>query len=395
MQNNSLELPYKGKRILLFEGRARQCLPLIRSFRKQGCFVAALCSSRLDVAYASRYVNKKYLGVCDNQNEKEMTELLLQILKNDSFDLVVPTTDFSATILSKNKTIIEQYAKTAICDFETFLLAEDKNNTMRVCMENGIPCPKTLLSVKTIEDIDDSHIGFPLVVKPKTGYGAIGFKVINDREQLLSVVSKMQGALEEYVFQEYIPQTDLQYECAMFVDDNGLSKTSVVFSKNRWFPIEGGSSTLNITVERPDIIDSCKRLLSSIKWRGAADIDLIQDPRDGVAKIMEINPRVSGSVRIIFDAGVDIGLQMLQTAFGDNVHQFSDYEIGRRLRCSQTDFLWFLKSPNRFRAKPSWFSCHKTRDQIFYWSDPLPYFAFTIKGVKNYKAEMKKRTNDD
>lgn len=391
MKNAEIELPYKGKRILLFEGRARQCLPLIRSFRKQGCFVAALCSSKFDIAYASRYVNKKYLGVCDNQKETETTKQLLQIIINDNFDLVVPTTDFAATILSKNKTVIEQHAKVAICDFDTFLFAEDKNNTMKVCMDNGIPCPKTLFSVRTIDDIDIAQIGYPLVIKPKISYGAIGFKVINDREQLLSVFNNIHDNLEEYVFQEYIPQTDLQYECAMFVDANGHSKTSVVFSKNRWFPIDGGSSTLNVTVERPDIINSCKKLLSLIRWNGAADIDLIQDPRDGVAKIMEINPRVSGSVRIVFDSGVDIALQMLQLAFGDDVEEYKSYVCGRRLRCSQTDLLWFIKSKNRFKSKPSWFSFRKTRDQIFYWSDPIPYFAFSIKSIFHFRKEMKKR----
>ena len=86
MKNKGLFLPYKNKRILLLEGRARQCLPLIRSFRKQGCFVAALCSSRLDIAYASRYVNKKYLGICDNQHEKETTEQLLRIIEKDRFE---------------------------------------------------------------------------------------------------------------------------------------------------------------------------------------------------------------------------------------------------------------------------------------------------------------------
>ena len=40
-----------------------------------------------------------------------------------------------------------------------------------------------------------------------------------------------------------------------------------------------GSSTLNITVEEPEIIENCSRLLKEIGWRGCADIDLIYDPR--------------------------------------------------------------------------------------------------------------------
>ena len=146
-----------------------------------------------------------------------------------------------------------------------------------------------------------------------------------------------------------------------------------------------------MTVERADIVESCTKLLKIINWRGAADIDLIVDPRDNVAKIMEINPRVSGSVKICFDAGVDQARQMLDAAFGEEVTEYKTYELGRRLRCSQTDLLWFIKSPDRFKAKPSWFSVYKTRDQIFTWSDPIPYIAFSLSGLTKYKTEMKKR----
>ena len=390
MRKKNSEKPYFGKRILLFEGRARQCLPLIRSFRQHGCYVAALCSSKLDIAYASRFVNKKYLGICDNQKELETKEQLMKIISEDKFDLIVPTTDFAAAILSKNKSEIERYSKVAICDFDVFQIAENKNATMKVCQEKGIPCPKTFFELSSIEDVKNTGISFPFVIKPAISYGAIGFKVINNDDELKSAVLSIND-LKTYVIQEYIPQTDIQYECAMFLDNNNDVKTSVVFSKNRWFPLEGGSSTLNITVDRKDIVTTCTNLLKAIGWNGAADIDLIQDPRDGVAKVMEINPRVSGSVKITFDAKTDQALQMLQLYFGDVVTLYPNYTIGRRLRCFQTDFLWFLKSKERFKTKPSWFSNYKTHDQIFYWSDPIPFFAFSFYGLKNYNREMKKR----
>lgn len=382
--------PYLGKRVLIFEGRARQCLPLIRSFKKQGCFVAALCSSKMDIAYASRFVDKKYLGVCDNHKERETLEEIISIISNEHYDLIVPTTDFSAAILSKNKNEIEKVSRVAVCDYNVFKIAENKNLTMEACQINGIPCPKTFFKLTSKDDILATGLSFPFVIKPSISYGAIGFKVIKNEKELDEAIANMSD-INSFVIQEYIPQTDIQYECAMFVDENNEIKTSVVFSKNRWFPIEGGSSTLNITVERNDIVENCSKLLKKINWRGAADIDLIQDPRDGIAKIMEINPRVSGSVRIVFDAGVDQALQMLQLAFGSNVSKFDSYLIGRRLRCSQTDFLWFIKSKNRFKTKPCWFSNYKTHDQIFYWSDPWPYFLFSIRNIFSYKKEMKKR----
>ncbi|MCC2878083.1 ATP-grasp domain-containing protein [Lachnoclostridium pacaense] len=382
---------FYGKRILIAEGRARQSLPLSRAFRNLGCNVSALCGSKLDVSYASRFINNKILGVCDNERIDETTKQLKVLIETGIYDLVVPTTDFSASILSKNKSYLSKYTKVASNDWDIFRIASDKLKTMEVCMRENIPCPFTLSEVTDLNQVLNSHIRFPIVVKPRIGYGAIGFKIIQSKHQLVELFKDGNDDLSLYVFQEFIPQTDIQYECAMFMDDNNDVKTSVVFSKNRWFPIDGGSSTLNITVNRPDIVKSCTQLLKAIHWHGAADIDLIQDPRDNLAKIMEINPRVSGSVKICFDAGVNQALQMLELAFGEPVTKYESYEAGCRLRCSQSDLLWFIKSPNRFKASPSWFSCYNTRDQIFTLSDPLPWFVFSLHGLLDYKKEMNKR----
>lgn len=382
---------YKGKRVLILEGYARQCLALARGFRKNGCYVSVLCNSKLDLTYVSRMVHEKILGICDRERVKETEEQVRSLLQTGNYDIVVPCVDFSAALLSTNKEEFSKYAWVASNDLPVYEIAGDKEKTMAVCMEHGIPSPMTLLGINTLEDVAASGIVFPIVTKPRTGYGAIGFKKVDSMEELRLLFKDRENEIPLYVFQEYIPQTALQYECAMFVDSKNQVKTATVFSKNRWFPIEGGSSTLNITVDRPDIIESCTALLQQIQWRGPADIDLIDDPRDGKAKIMEINPRVSGSVKIVFESGADQAKQILEMALGQEVTPQLTYEVGRRLRCTQTDLLWFIKSPNRFKAEPSWFSIRKTKDHTFYWSDPLPWFAFSLSGLFKFKGEMKKR----
>ena len=382
---------YSGTRVLIIEGYARQCLPLIRAFKKAGCYVSVLCNSKLDAAYVSRFTDEKILGICDRERENETAEQIRNLLKTGKYDIAVPCVDFSAALLSKNKEEFSQYAKIASNDWEVYQIAADKQKTMAVCMENNIPAPKTLLDVSSLRDITEADINYPIVMKPKTGYGAIGFRKINNTEELEKAFTESEETVSQYVFQEYIPQTMLQYECAMFIDNNNEVKTATVFSKNRWFPVDGGSSTLNVTVDRPDIVESCKALLRKINWRGAADIDLIDDPRDGKAKIMEINPRVSGSVKIVFESGVDQAKQMLELLSGDEVSLQTEYKKGQRLRCTQTDVLWFLKSPDRFKSTPSWFSIKNTKDHTFYIDDPLPWLAFSVSGLLKFKQEMGKR----
>lgn len=383
-------MQFQGKRVLILEGYARQSLALVQAFNKLSCNVSVLCGSKLDLCYWSRYVNKRILGICDRNLVKETEEQVRMLIQSHDYDVVVPATDFSAELLSRNKDEFSKYARIASNEFNVYSIAGNKNETMKVCESISVPHPKTLQNIESLEAIEESDIRFPVVIKPSVGYGAIGFKKVDTLEDLKELF-KNKTDFSDYVIQEYIPQTDLQYECAMFLDDNNEVKTSLVFSKNRWFPVNGGSSTLNITVLRPDIVDSCTKLLKAINWRGPADIDLIQDPRDGKAKIMEINPRVSGSVKICFLSGVDQAKQMLELAYHEKVTHFKEYKIGQRLRCSQTDFLWFLTSPNRFNSNPSWFSCKNTSDQIFDIHDPLPWFAFSIQKLLQLRKELKKR----
>ena len=379
--------------VLLVDGGDRQTLPLARAFHELGCTVATLNASKLDNGYTSKYVNHKYLDKNIRENKCAHIKAIRGLVETQKFDVVVTTSDDTAEQLSLIKLDIEKQTgtKIAVVAPKLFCMAYDKNQTMQICMEHNIPCPKTLIGIKNISDIPFKDIQYPVVVKPCKSFGAIGYKRVDTEEELRSICNSLGTEMEQYVFQEYIPQSDIQYECAMFVDTNNTVKTACVFSKNRWFPVNGGSSTCNVTVDRPDIIESCTKLLQTIHWRGAADVDLIQDPRDGIAKIMEINPRVSGSVKVVLNSGVNIAKQIVELATGRDVSEYLDYKKDTRLRCMHTDLLWFIKSPNRMHSTPSWFSWKNTSDQIWSWSDPLPFFAFSLQAVMKYKKEMKKR----
>lgn len=385
-----MSLNPQGKTVLLVNGADRQTLPLARGFRALGCSVATLNCSRLDLGYASRYPTQRILDPSITDETKRL-QAVMRIVREGRYDFIVPTSDDTAELLSLNKQELERYCRVGVVEPELFYMAYNKQKTMQVCMEHGIPCPKTYASVQSPAELPLAQMQFPVVVKPCSSFGSIGFRRVDTAEALRALLMQLKSNLPDYVIQEYIPQTDLQYEAAMFVDEKGEIKTALVFSKNRWYPVDGGSSTMNETVQRPDIVQTCTRLLKQIGWRGAADIDLIMDPRDGMAKVMEINPRVSGSVKILFEAGVDIARQMLELAFHEPVTPQLSYQSGRRLRCMHTDLLWLLQSKERFSARPSWFDFTRTADQIFSIRDPWPWFTFSVQAVKKYRREMKKR----
>ena len=390
MSKRSENANYKIK-VLLLEGFARQSMPMMEALHKNGYHVTTYNSSRLDMGYVSKYPDKKLLLPWNRENEDESFGYLLELLKKEHFDVTIPLIDFSATMLARHKDELKKYTNPAVNDWEIFQKAQDKLQTMMACMENGIPCPKTLDNPTRVEDIIASELEYPFIIKPRVGYGSIGFHCIRNEEELRKHYDECVKKFGGMVVQEYIPQTDIQYKCEVFIDRNGDVKSAHVFDKTRWYPIDGGSTCCSTSVDRPDIVENSVKLLKAIGWIGYGDVDLIQDPRDGIAKVMEINPRITASVKVCFKSGVDFARQIVENEMGKEVTDYTEYKKGITLRYMHTDLLWFLECKDRFKTKPSWFSWKNTTDQIWSLKDPLPWFTYTIQGFCKFGKEKKKR----
>lgn len=383
-------MSYIDLHILLIEGRARQVLPMSKSLRALGCEVTTYNSSRLDPGYASRYPHRKLLAYSDVHNPDEFYKAIRAELEKYHYDIVIPMNDDVAIILAKRKKDLAYLTTIACTDWPVFEIACDKLKTMEACMKNKLPCPQTFLS--KIDFLQKKEgVKYPLVVKPRTGCAAVGFHVSPNEKDVVEYYDNAQGKYGPMLIQEYIPQDGLQYKAELYIDRSGNLKGACVFSKVRWYPVTGGSSTLNETVNRPDIVADCESLLKNINWKGYADIDLIEDTRDGKIKIMEINPRITGSVKICFESGINFS-KMIVDDFLENEVQPQFSVKHKYLRFIHTDVLWFLKSPNRFRCKPSWFNFKNTCDQIFSWSDLWVFFAFTFQGFRKLRKDKKKRS---
>lgn len=377
-------------KVLLIEGRARQVLPLAKSMTQLGAEVTTYNGSKLDPGYSSKYPKRKLLAFFNAKEPEKSLEALQSELEKYHYDMVIPMNDDIAIQLSKHKTELSQYTTPIVEDWGTFQFACDKLKTMQVCMDNGIPCPKTFTSLEDFMAASDI-VSYPIVVKPRTGQAAVGFHTSDNKDDVVDYFRKAEQKYGPMLIQEYIPQTDIQYKCEMYVDREGTLKAACIFAKNRWYPVDGGSSTLNTTVDRPDIYETCKKLLEKIGWKGYADIDLIQDPRDGVAKVMEINPRITGSVKICYAAGVNFSKLILQDFKGEPVDEAFNTNFGVQLRYMHTDILWFLKSKDRFRCDPSWFNFKNCVHQIFSWDDPWPVVTYTVQGIDKFFKDKKKR----
>lgn len=382
---------FRGKRILLLDGLTSQCLEYTKAFNALGCDTTVLCDDRFDTACASRHPGHKILGVSNVRDPEGTEEWILKTVKTGEYDVVLCFTEYSAAVLSHHKEELSRFAAIIVNDADVFDPAQDKNYVMRVCGENGIPCPMTIHQAGTADDILHSGIAFPIILKPSRGFGSHGFHKIEDPEALKRTVKEYGINLSETVVQEYIPKSGLNVAENLFIDRNGEIRSSFTYASYRFYPIDGGSGVLNVTIDRKDVHDTAARIAKLLRLRGPVGIDMIIDSRDDTPKVLEVNLRPIACAKAGFLAGVNQARQILEDLYDGTVTPMMTYKTDIRVRRSQIDWMWFIKSPDRFRARPSWFDRRNTTDQLFSWSDPGPWFAFWIYGFRKFLRERKKR----
>ena len=343
---------WHDKHVLLLEGYTKQCLPFIRGFKKLGCEVTVLCGSKWDCAYWTRYADHKILGTCDLHKPVESEKYIVEIIKTGKYDMVFAPFEFSARILSHNKEELSEYAIIYANEPEVFDKANNKEEVMKVCMENGIPCPQTFFGIEQVEDID-GKVKFPVIIKPHSMYGARGFHVFHNAEDMKAFVKAKGINLKEYVIQEYIPAGSRVMGGNVMVDRNGAVKSSYLYICEHLYPEEGGTSTLNGIYVRPEVNDYCEKLVKLMGLHGEIGVDLMLDCRDNQCKVIEINPRPVHGIALGFYAGVNHAQQILEDAFRMEVTPMEVTKPSTASRIGQTDMLWFLKSKDRFR-RMSW-----------------------------------------
>ena len=194
----------------------------------------------------------------------------------------------------------------------------------------------------------------------------------------------------ELFAQEFIPQDGSQYGAEVFRDKMGRFVFTLIDEKPRWFPLDGGSPTINVSIHNEEMKTIAEKLLTALNWHGYANIDFVVDSRDNQPKIIEINARISAAVKLEYCCGINVAKVIYADAFGETRIE-NDYLDGIKTSCILTELLWFTKSKERFHQKPMFFNRNNTTDVIFSWRDPMPFLVFCIQSILNYRKAMAKR----
>ena len=363
-------------KILILDAMWNKTLAAVRSLGRRGFYLAVGEKTRFATAIFSRYCSRRLIYPSPLSKPDEFLDWLLNEVKRNNYDMVLPTELETQQIILRNREEMEKYTRVPFADYALTANVQNKAWLMKYAETNGYPCPKTLgtdlKSVPTVlNDFCYEDVEYPLVIKPRESSGSRGIMYVKKPSEFPAALRKVQDRYPLPIVQEYIPHGGAYGVGALF-NRNSEPKAAFVYKRLREYPVTGGPSTLRESVKNDEIKEIALNLLKSLKWTGIAMVEFRVDSRDGRPKLMEINPRFWGSLQLAIISGMDFPYLLYKMAVDGDIEPVWDYRVGVRCRwLIPGDILHFIYNPQRLRLTPSFFT-RTDGDDIISAADPMP-----------------------
>jgi len=328
-------------KILVTDGDTRAALAIVRSLGKKGHQIYVGNYKQPSLASSSKYCKHEFVYNNPKEEPSKFIEDIINTIKINQIDVVLPVTDITTISISEHKEVIEKYCKVPFADAKTLKGAANKFELFKVAHQLNIPIPESFY-LETASDVDSiiDKLKYPIVIKPyksriktETGWQSTTVSYANSQEELLSYIKIKNSNLFPLLLQERINGAGL----GVFVLIHN-SKLIAYFGHQRIRekPPSGGVSTYRQSVAlSPSIKKHTETLLKYLNWQGVAMVEYKMDKRDNIPKLMEINGRFWGSLQLALDAGVDFPALLLKTLDNKPFDPIEDYKIGVKTR-------WFM-----------------------------------------------------
>ena len=238
--------------------------------------------------------------VVPSASSSNYIDSIIKICKDKKIDAIYVGTDQELLPLANAKKLIENESGATLFTNspEVISICRDKWKTFEFLKKNGLNCAESSL----IENKEDfiKKFNFPIVVKPREGYGSLHFYVVKNDDELQNAISQIQKAGWRPILQEYLDAIDSEFTTGVTLDRKGEKIMSSISMKR----VLRNGQTNKAFVDDFDVVrESANNAAKTLKCTGATNVQaiLIKDQ----AKIFEINPRFSASVPMRAVAGVN------------------------------------------------------------------------------------------
>jgi predicted ATP-grasp superfamily ATP-dependent carboligase len=375
--------------VLVMDGGLPKTLAVIRSLTRSGFRVLI---AAVDGASAAAALSRHGAGLIRHppaDQERMFLDFLIGSLQQHHVDVLLPLDDPALLLLARNRRVIEGVTALAIPPDRALHAAIDKRETLRLVgqMTGKIGIPKTYAINDPRELLDLVIERFPVLVKPRTSSGAQGIIFVGKSDHLLRAYQQVHDHYPQPLIQEFVTyRPGEKYQLLYLFDHRGTIKMRYMhridaemrgiesFGGPR---LRGGNAAFWSSCDDPELLDCGQQLLESLGWQGFGFIECVRDACDGEFKLMEINARLSGTIALPLQQGVDFATGACLTAMHHEHPSFETVESGARARHS----VMTLMGARQWQLLPRCFD-PRFPDLNHVSCDPKPFLAAALRRLR-------------
>nr|WP_308545082.1 ATP-grasp domain-containing protein [uncultured Lachnoclostridium sp.] len=269
----------------------------------------------------------------------DFIDTLLKITKEEKVDVILPMVTRELERLSFNKDKFKNEGIiVSVSDIDQLKIANNKGNLLSYMKERGLSVPHFTIVNSKEEFVKAAYeLGYPdkaICLKPLVSNGSRGFRIIDPTisrykllfemkpmstyitfDEIMSIFDESEIFLQ-LILMEYLPGNE--YSVDLLVD-HGRPLYTI---PRRRDAMSAGITIKGEIVKEDDVINYCNEIVQSLKLHGNIGIQVRRD-RNNTPLILEINPRIQGSIVHCTGAGVNLPYYAVKLALREDVPSVS------------------------------------------------------------------------
>lgn len=325
-----------SQNVIITDGQWRKSLAAVRSIGKANHRIAVIGESFFTTSFYSRYTkirHKKKDNIIQSKSILSEVQHCAAKFQNLGRPVLILMEEKTLISASANRQELSLIADMLIPPVDALEIALDKAKTTEFAKSLNIPTPQTFVP-ENVDELCDFMQNICLgdlskyILKPRNGQGSAG--IIYQIKSNFDVRSHWEN-YGNLILQERIPQEGYAIGTSFLLDRNSQLIAKFSHKRLQQYPNSGGPSTDRISIKCKDLEEKALNLLEALGWQGVAMVEWKIDPKTGLAKLLEINPRFWGSLELAIRSGIDFPALYVLAARGKEIG-FTPTSI-EKIRC--------------------------------------------------------------
>jgi len=338
-------------RVLVLDADSDAAVEVIQSLGRAGAQIDA-CAPDDCLAFHSRHVSRR-LRQPSIADAAEFNAWIRSVYDAANYQLVVPATERALRALRRLPPADTIRVRAILAGDGAIDVALDKQRTWTLARSLEVPVPQSVL----IESLDalPPVPPYPVVLKTTSslivGRGApvAGAVIIADGPEARLAFLRTHLPHGPVQQQDYVAGHGVGVE---FLYDRGHAVWHFAHERIHEGSLRGGASTYRRSIEAPpSVFAAARRLLDELSWNGVAMVEF-KVRADGRFHLMEINPRLWGSLALAIKAGVNFPQGLLRLAKGEPPGPQPHYRRNYYARDIKDDVFWQIANLRADHSDP-------------------------------------------